>query len=108
MSFAILTPIATLLTVALFRTVSDFPRYACTYWFSEITDMIAERDKVVLRWTFRGTQQGELMGIPPTGKQVTMAGISIYHFANGMLAEIWENYDKLGFLQQLGVIPASG
>lgn len=71
-------------------------------------DMIAEGDKVVLRWTFRGTHKGELMGIPATGKQVTMAGISIYHFANGMLEEIWEHYDRFGFLQQLGVIPASG
>lgn len=71
-------------------------------------DMIAEGDKVVLRWTFRGTHKGELMGIPATGKQVTMSGISIYHFANGMLAEIWENYDRFGFLQQLGVIPALG
>ena len=70
-------------------------------------DIIAEGDKVVLRWTFRGTHQGELMGIPATGKQVTMAGISIYHFVNGMLEEIWENYDRFGFLQQLGVIPAS-
>jgi predicted ester cyclase len=71
-------------------------------------DLIAEGDKVVLRWTFRGTHKGELMGIPATGEQVTMAGISIYHFANGMLAEIWENYDKFGLLQQLGVIPVSG
>jgi len=71
-----------------------------------LDDMIAEGDKVVLRWTFRGTHQGELMGIPPTGKAVTMAGISIYHLADGMIAGFWESYDKLGLLQQLGVIPA--
>jgi predicted ester cyclase len=46
------------------------------------------------------------MGIPPTGQEVTMSGISIYYFANGMLAEIWEHYDRFGFLQQLGVVPA--
>ena len=59
-----------------------------------------------LRSTFLGTHQGELMGIPPTGKASTMAGISIYHLANGMIADFWESYDKLGLLQQLGVIPA--
>ncbi len=72
-----------------------------------IDDMIAEGDKVVVRYTFRGTHEGELatIGLPPTGKQVTMAGITIYRIVNGMFAEAWEHYDRLGLLQQLGVIP---
>ena len=71
-------------------------------------DLIAGHDEVVLRWTFSGTHQGHLMGVPPTGKQVTMAGITIYHLAGDMVVEVWEHYDKLGLLQQLGVIPELG
>lgn len=71
-------------------------------------DIIAEDEKVVLRWTFSGSHQGDLMGIPPTEKLVTMAGITIYHFAGDMVVEVWEHYDKLGLLQQLGVIPEMG
>ena len=71
-----------------------------------LDEMIGHADKVVVRWTFKGTQKGTLMGIPPTGKKITMVGISIYTFKDGMLVDIREQYDKYGFLQQLGVIPA--
>ena len=73
-----------------------------------LEDLIAEGDKVVTRQTFRGTHQGELMGIPPTGKQVSGTGILITHVANGKAIEQWSNYDDLGLLQQLGVVPAPG
>jgi predicted ester cyclase len=63
---------------------------------------------VASRWTARGTHRGELMGIAPTGKQVTVTGINIERIANGKLVEGWSNYDTLGMLQQLGVIPAPG
>ncbi len=71
-----------------------------------IEDLIAEGDKVVKRWTVRGTHQGELMGIPPTGKPVTRAGVTIYRLEGGQIVEGWWTYDSLGLLQQLGVIPA--
>ena len=70
-------------------------------------DLIAEGDKVGSRWTFRGTHQGELMGIPPTGKQVTLTGISIDRIVNGNIVERWLEFDQLGLLQQLGAIPPS-
>ena len=73
-----------------------------------IEDQIAEGDKVVSRWTARGTHQGELMGIPPTGKQATVTGINIERFANGKFIEEWSNFDALGLLQQLGVVPIPG
>ncbi len=73
-----------------------------------IEDQIAERDTVVTRWTARGTHKGPLMGIPPTGKQVTVTGISIDRVVNGKLVEDWSNYDALGMMQQLGVVPAPG
>jgi steroid delta-isomerase-like uncharacterized protein len=73
-----------------------------------IEDQMAEGDKVVSRWTARGTHQGELMGIAPTGKQVTVTGMNIERIVGGKLVEGWSNYDTLGMLQQLGVIPAPG
>jgi steroid delta-isomerase-like uncharacterized protein len=71
-----------------------------------VEDVIAKGDKVVVRWTTRGTHQGSLMGIPPTGRQVTMTAIHILRLADGKIAEGWVNFDALGMLQQLGAIPA--
>jgi steroid delta-isomerase-like uncharacterized protein len=73
-----------------------------------IEDMIAEGDCVVVRHTARGTHHGTFMGIPPTGKQVTMTGILIDRVADGKMIEEWSNSDYLGLLQQLGVVPAMG
>lgn len=73
-----------------------------------IEDQIAEEDKVVTRWTAHGTHKGELMGIPATGKQVVVTGISINHFVGGKIVEAWDNWDGLGMMQQIGVVPAMG
>jgi len=70
-----------------------------------IEDQIAEGDKVVTRWSARGTHKGELMGIPPTEKVVTMTGIMTTRIAGGKIEDAWENYDALGMKQQLGVVP---
>ena len=78
-----------------------FPDYTCT-----IEDQVAEADKVVTRWTMRGTQQGQLMGIPPTGKQVTLPGVVLDRVSNGRLVETWMQADTLGLLQQLGISQA--
>ena len=73
-----------------------------------IEDMIAEEDMVVVRQTGSGTHQGELMGIPPTGKHVTVSGIAMIRISNGNGVEEWFIGDDLGLLQQLGVVPAPG
>jgi predicted ester cyclase len=73
-----------------------------------VEDLIAEGDKVVSRCTYRGTHQGALLGIPPTGKQVTVTGIEINRFEGGKTVEHWLEADNLGMLQQLGVVPAPG
>ncbi len=73
-----------------------------------IEDMVAEGDRVVWRWTFSGTNQGSLMGMPPTGKPVTFTGIDIFRMADGKIAERWANEDDLGMMQQLGIVPAPG
>ena len=70
-----------------------------------VDDLIAEGDKVVSRFTWRGTHQGEFMGIPPTGKVVTLTGIYITRVAGGKCVEDWCSADMLGMFQQLGVIP---
>ena len=71
-----------------------------------VEDQMAEGDQLVTRWSGHGTHQGPLMGIPPTGKQGTVTGIVISRYANGQIVETWANWDTLGLLQQLGVIPA--
>ncbi len=72
----------------------------------EIEDQIAEGDKVASRWVASGTHEGELMGIEPTGNRVRVAGTTIDRIAEGQIAETWDNYDALGMMQQLGVIPS--
>jgi steroid delta-isomerase-like uncharacterized protein len=73
-----------------------------------IEDMIAEGDILAERVTIRGTHKGDFMGIPPTGKQMTITAIYIGRFANGKGVEVWANTDDLGAMQQLGVIPPMG
>jgi steroid delta-isomerase-like uncharacterized protein len=71
-----------------------------------IEDVVAEGERVVVRWTQTGTQSGNFMGVPPTGKEVTIAGIDIHAVRDGRMAEHWHVVDQLALLQQLGVIPA--
>jgi steroid delta-isomerase-like uncharacterized protein len=70
-----------------------------------IEDQVAEGDKVVTRWTARGTHRGTLQGIAPTNKTVNVTGITFSRVANGKLAEDYANWDTIGLFQQLGVVP---
>ena len=70
-----------------------------------IEDQLAEGDKVVTRWSLQGTHEGPFQGIPPTGRRMTMAGITIFRIAAGRIIEGWTNEDVLGMLQQIGAIP---
>jgi len=71
-----------------------------------IEDLIAEGDKVAVRFTRRGTHRGEFMGSAPSGRAVQWTGIDIFRIADGKLVENWSNFDQLGMMQQLGAIPA--
>jgi steroid delta-isomerase-like uncharacterized protein len=71
-----------------------------------VEDQVAEGDRVATRWSARGTHQGELMGVGPTGNQVEITGISISRIEGGKIAEDWINYDALGMMQQIGAIPS--
>lgn len=71
----------------------------------DIDDMVAEGDKVAIRYTCRGTHRGELKPIPATGKPVTITGMLIFRVSRGRIEEGWVNWDTLGLLRQLGVVP---
>ena len=80
---------------------SAFPDFKAT-----IDDIVAEGDKVVIRQTWSGTQKGEFMGVPPTGKSVSFGVIDIIRVAGGKAVEHWGQMDSMGMMQQLGVVPA--
>jgi steroid delta-isomerase-like uncharacterized protein len=70
-----------------------------------ISEQIAEDDRVVTRWEASGTHENEFFGVAPTGKQVTVTGITMDRYADGQLIENWTNWDTLGLLMQLGAVP---
>ncbi len=70
-----------------------------------VEDQIAEGDKVVTRWSSRGTHRGEFRDIAPTGNEVRLTGIGIFRFSEeGKVVESWDNFDQLGMLRKLGAI----
>jgi steroid delta-isomerase-like uncharacterized protein len=73
-----------------------------------IDGLWAEDDTVIWHWTFRATHQGELMGIPPTGKAISFSGVNIFRTMNGKVVEDWVYRDTVGMLRQLGAMPAPG
>jgi predicted ester cyclase len=79
--------------------------FADAHWTAHQT-VSAGEDLVITRWTGSGTHTGDLMGIAPTRKKVTVDGIWIHRITGGKIVESWNNWDTLGLLQQLGVVPA--
>jgi steroid delta-isomerase-like uncharacterized protein len=70
-----------------------------------VEDIVAEADKVVVRWTSRGTHQGEFMGVAPNGRHVTFTGMRLFRIAENEIAESWVNIDARGLQEQLGTVP---
>jgi predicted ester cyclase len=70
-----------------------------------VEDVIAEGETVSVRWTSQGTHRGPLSGIAPSGKKVSVSGITLARFAGGKMVESWVNWDALSLLQQLDVVP---
>jgi steroid delta-isomerase-like uncharacterized protein len=70
-----------------------------------IEEQVAEGDTVATRWTARGTHQGELLGVPPSGNRVEVMGVTMSRIEGGKVAEEWDNYDALGMMQGIGAIP---
>jgi steroid delta-isomerase-like uncharacterized protein len=71
-----------------------------------IEDLIEEEDRVAVRWRATGTLTGDGMGVAPTGKPMTITGMSILRVKNEQIAEAWNNFDVLGMHQQLGTLGA--
>jgi steroid delta-isomerase-like uncharacterized protein len=72
---------------------------------STLEEAIVQGDRLAYRWTFRGTHDGDLLGIAPTGKNVEIWGVTFLRFENGKVTEQWNGWDMLGLMQQLGVAP---
>lgn len=87
--------------MGMFRTA--FPDLQIT-----IEDLIAKGDKVWVYTTTRGTNKGEFMGMPATGKKIEVKGIDILRFVNGKAVEHWGLNDDYSMMVQLGVIPPPG
>lgn len=85
------------------RFITGFPDLRLT-----VEDMVAENDKVAVSWTISGTHKGEFRGISPTGKKVSIEGITINHIADGKIMDSYISWDALSLLQQFGVAPAFG
>jgi steroid delta-isomerase-like uncharacterized protein len=101
-------------SVGEFRSLEDFKQGVSPFFsaFPDLRvtadDVLSEGDKVVCRYTWNGTHQGDFFGVPATGRRVTVSGISIYRLAGSKIVEEWWLEDLLGLMQQLGAIPAPG
>ena len=94
------------------RGIEGARRFAATYrqafpdLENSVEDMVAEGDKVVVRFRARGTHEGETEAFgPATGKRMDITGITIKRLVDGKIAQAWTNFDALGMMQQLGMIP---
>jgi steroid delta-isomerase-like uncharacterized protein len=88
----------------LIQTVNSFPDIRVT-----ADELICEEDRVVVRWTYRGTHKsGNIFGIPAAGKQVSVSGITVYVIAHGKVVEENGLVDSFSLMRQLGAAPAPG
>lgn len=84
--------------------IQEVRAYRSAFAFGfRIESQVAEGDQVATRWSWRGTHRGDFMGLPATGKDVGMTGVTIFRFRDGRIAEGWWNWDLLGMMRQLGL-----
>jgi steroid delta-isomerase-like uncharacterized protein len=88
-----------------FKALNAMFRSAFPDVWVDVDAIVAEGDKVAARWTSTGTHQGDLFGIPATGRKVKVTATVVYRVEDGRLAEGWINRDDVGMMRQLGVIP---
>jgi steroid delta-isomerase-like uncharacterized protein len=80
-------------------------RIGCPDLHITTDDLVAEGDRVAKRWTYHATHTGDLSGLPPTGRRITMSGLEMFRLADGKIVESWLGYDNFSLMQQLGLIP---
>ncbi len=83
------------------NTAQGYAAFPDMRW--QVEDLIAEGDRVALRFTFGGTNTNAFMGVAPTGKKAEAGGNLIFRLAGGRIVELWEECDYLGFLGMLGL-----
>lgn len=86
------------------RTAGRMIRAACPDWHSDLHRLVAEGDIVAEHFTASGTHLGTLLGVPPTGRTLTLRGVNIFRIADGLVAERWAQLDDLGMMTALGVV----
>ena len=79
-------------------------RAAFPDWTVTTDDLLVAEDKVISRWTVRGTHHGPFAGVAPTGRAIELHGISIHRIVDGQIVENWHGVDKLGLLRQIGAV----
>jgi steroid delta-isomerase-like uncharacterized protein len=85
------------------RSVAEMLRTAFPDFRMVVEDQVAERDRVMTRWTARGTHRGPFMGKSPTNRAANVSGVTVDRFENGKIVESWINWDSAGLMQQLGI-----
>jgi steroid delta-isomerase-like uncharacterized protein len=88
------------------KAVAVAIRSAFPDWHSTPEELLVDGDRVVERWTGRGTHRGAFQGIPPTGKRVAVPGVVFYRIADGKIAEFRGQFDRMSLLEQLGAVPS--
>lgn len=91
---------------ALRRAAAMF-KQAMPDWHSDVDQLVAEGDTVVEVFHAAGTHRGELMGVPGTGRTITLRGINVFRIEQGRIVERWGRLDELGLLRQLGLVPGA-
>lgn len=89
---------------ALYRALASGTREAFPDATFAIEDALVDDDRVAARWRMEGTQEGAVFGVEPTGAHVTMTGIEIGRFVDGLLRESWIESDELGLMRQVGAL----
>ena len=89
------------------REAGAMIRAAFPDWHSDLGFCVEEGDLVVEKFTASGSQQGEIFGVPPSGRTVTLPGINIWRVRDGRIVERWGQLDDLGLMRQLGLVPQS-
>ena len=107
-NFALHTPLPSAPGIQGINDVVTTCRAAFEHLNVTVEDMVAEGNKVTARFTARGIHKGQFMGLPPTGKSITMTGIEIFRIENCKIAELWGEANMLGLMEQLGIVPEFG
>jgi steroid delta-isomerase-like uncharacterized protein len=88
-----------------YKEFIEMNRTAFPDYHETIDNIITQGDTVMYRWTLHGTQEGEFMGVPPTGNEIEVTGMIDMHLEDGRITELWGNFDALGLLKQLDAVP---